>query len=117
MRVTIPQTAVKDPEAVMRLEQGILENMRSIPGVTSVGITTVIPTEVSAGSLQVYARDKTYQSVPPLRRLKFISPGLLASMRNWLIAGREFTWTDTYQRRGLSRVAHHGNCGNHSRHH
>ena len=105
MRITIPPTAVKDPEAVMRLEQGILENIRAIPGVTSAGITTVIPTEESTGARQVYARDKIYRSVPPLRRLKFISPGLLASMRNRLIAGREFTWTDTYERHPVAMVS------------
>jgi hypothetical protein len=73
--------------------------------VTSVGITTVIPTEESTGARQVYARDKTYPSVPPLRRLKFISPGLLASMRNRLIAGREFTWADTYQRHPVAMLS------------
>jgi predicted permease len=105
MRVTIPVKAVKDPDAVMRLEQGILKNIQAIPGVLSAGITTVIPTEASTGSLQVYARDKIYRSVPPLRRLKFISPGLLASMGNHLIAGREFTWTDTYERRPVAMVS------------
>ena len=105
MRITIPETAVKDPEAVMRLEQGILEKIRALPEVTSAGITTVIPTEGSTGSDQVYARDKTYRSVPPLRRLKFISPGLLASMRNYLIAGRDFSWTDIYERRPVAMVS------------
>ncbi len=105
LRITIPPTAVKDPEAAMRLEQGILENIQAIPEVTSVGMTTVIPTVESAGSRQVYARDKTYKSVPPLRRLKFISPGLLASMGNRLIAGREFTWNDTYERRPVAMVS------------
>jgi predicted permease len=105
MRVTIPETAVKDPEAVMRLQHGILENIQAIPGVISVGITTVIPTAESAAARQVYARDKTYKSVPPLRRLKFVSPGLLASMGNRLIAGREITWTDTYERRPVAMVS------------
>jgi predicted permease len=105
MRVTIPATAAKDPDSVMQLQQGILEKIRAIPGVTSVGITTVVPTEESAGSCQVYARDKTYRSVPPLRRLKYVSPGLLASMRNRLIAGREFTWADTYQRRPVAMLS------------
>jgi predicted permease len=105
MRVTIPATAAKDPDAVMRLQQGILEKIRAIAGVTSVGITTVVPTEVSAGSRQVYARDKIYRSVPPLRRLKFISPGLLASMRNRLIVGRDFTWTEIYQRRPVAMLS------------
>ena len=104
MRITIPPTAAKDADAVMRLQQGILEKIRAIPGVTSVGITTVIPIAESAGSRQVYARDKTYRSVPPLRRLKFISPRLLA-MGNHLVAGREFTWTDTYQRRPVAMLS------------
>jgi hypothetical protein len=43
--------------------------------------------------------------VPPLRRLKFVSPGLLATMGNRLIAGREFTWTDTYQRRPVAMLS------------
>jgi len=89
----------------MQLEQGILEKIRAIPGVAAAGITTVIPTHQSAGSDQVYARDRTYQSVPPLRRLKFVSPGLLATMGNRLIAGRDFTWADTYQRRPVAMLS------------
>jgi predicted permease len=82
-----------------------LEKMRAIPGVTSVGATSVIPTEPGASDL-VYARDKSYaQGVPPLRRLKFVSSGLLATMGNRLVAGREFTWTDTYERRAVAMVS------------
>jgi predicted permease len=105
LRIAIPATQMRDPDAVMQLEQAILENIRAIPGVASAGITTVIPTDESGGYDQVYARDKTYHSVPPLRRLKFVSPGLLATMGNRLTAGREFTWTDTYQRRPVAMVS------------
>ena len=105
LRITIPPAQVKDPDAVMQLEQGILENIRAIPGVAAAGITTVIPTDPSTGSDQVYARDKTYQSVPPLRRLKFVSPGLLATMGNRLIAGRDFAWTDTLERRPVAMIS------------
>ncbi|MBV8832311.1 MAG: ABC transporter permease [Acidobacteriaceae bacterium] len=105
MRITIPPMLVKDPEAVMRLEQGILENIGTIPGVTSAGITTLIPTVDLHGSDQVYARDKVYPSVPPLRRMKFISPGLLASIGNRLIAGREFNWTDIYEHRPVAMLS------------
>jgi putative ABC transport system permease protein len=105
LRIDIPETQAKDPDAVMRLEQGILEKIRAIPGVTSAGITSVIPTDGSGGYDQVYARDRTYQSVPPLRRQKFVSPGLLATMGNRLIAGREFTWTDSYQRHPVAMLS------------
>jgi len=54
----------------------------------------------------VYARDKSYsQSTPPLRWLKFVSPGLLGAMGNRLIGGREFNWTDTYERRPVAMVS------------
>jgi predicted permease len=105
MRIAIPASQVKDATATIQLEQAILEKVCAIPGVTSVGLTTVIPTEPGGGSDLVYARDKTYESAPPLRRLKFVSPGLLATMGNRLIAGREFTWTDTYERRPVAMVS------------
>jgi predicted permease len=105
MDINIPGAMVKDPEAVMKLEQGILEKISAIPGVTSAGITISVPMDGRHGSYQVYARDKNYQSVPPLRPLKLISPGLVASMRNRLIAGREFSWTEIYRRRPVAMLS------------
>ncbi len=105
MNISIPGALVKDPDAVMRLEQGVLEKISAIPGVTSAGITTSVPMDERTGSYQVYARDKKYQSVPPLRPFKLISPGLLASMRNRLIAGREFSWTEIYRRRPVAMLS------------
>jgi predicted permease len=90
---------------VTQLEEAILERVRALPGVTAAGITTVVPTEPGGPSDQVYARDKSYQSVPPLRKLKFVSPGLLEAMRNRLVAGREFTWLDNYERRPVAMVS------------
>jgi predicted permease len=105
MRISIPGSQVRDAAATMRLEQAILDKIRAIPGVTSAGITTVIPTEPGGPSDLVYARDKSYQAAPPLRKLKFVSPGLLEAMGNRLIAGREFTWTDTYERHPVAMVS------------
>jgi putative ABC transport system permease protein len=105
LRIAIPASLLKDPSSVVQLQQSILEKMRTAPGVTSVGLSSVIPTE-TGGSDLVYARDKSYsQSPPPLRRLKFVSPELLATMGNRLIAGRDFTWTDTYERRPVAMVS------------
>lgn len=105
LRISIPASQVHDPVAAIQLEQAMLEKIAAIAGVSSAGMSSVIPTE-AGGSDLVYARDKTYsQSVPPLRRMNFISPGLLAAMGNRLIAGREFTWTDTYERRPVAMVS------------
>ncbi len=105
LRLAIPESQVKDPVAVIRMEQEILDKIRALPGVTSAGLTTRIPTERGGHDL-IYARDKIYaHGVPPLRTFKFISPGLPAAMGNRLIAGREFTWTDTYERRPVAMVS------------
>ena len=105
LRIAIPASQVKDPTAAIQLEQAILDKIRAIPGVASAGLSTGMPTEPYRADL-VYARDKTYsQSTPPLRWLKFVSPGLLGAMGNRLIAGREFTWTDTYERRPVAMVS------------
>ena len=102
MQIAIPQTQVKEDTAVIRLEQSILEKISAIPGVTSAGIASSVPIDGAHGSYQVYARDKTYRSVPPLRRVKFISPELLTSLSSRLIAGRGFSWTQTYERRPVA---------------
>ena len=104
LRISIPGSQVRDQVAAIQLEHDIVEKIRAIPGVESAGISNVIPTEVG-GSDVVYASDKTYSKVPPLRRIKFISPGLLATMGNRLVAGREFTWTDTMERRPVAMVS------------
>lgn len=103
--ISIPEASLKDPDAVLRLEQAILDRISGIPGVTFAGITSAVPMDERHSSYQVYARDKNYQSVPPLRRLKLISPGLLASMRGHLVAGREFSWTEIYSRRPVAMLS------------
>ncbi len=105
MPIAIPDAQVKDPVAVAQLEQSILDKIREIPGVVSAGMTAFIPTDPGGSLYRVYARDKTYDKVPPLRRQKFISPGLLAALGSRLVAGREFTWTDVYERRSIAMVS------------
>jgi putative ABC transport system permease protein len=105
LSIAIPESQVKDATAAIQMEQGIIERIRAIPGVASVGLTTQIPTEPGNHDL-IYARDKSYsQGVPPLRIIKSVSPGLLSTIGNRLIAGREFTWADTYQRRPVAMVS------------
>jgi putative ABC transport system permease protein len=106
LRIGIPQTAVKDPIAVMRMEQAIMEKIAQISGVTSVGLTTTVPMTAIGWHDPLYAEDHVYgeNQVPALRLFKFISPGLLQTMGNRLIAGRDFTWTDLYDKRRVAMV-------------
>jgi predicted permease len=54
----------------------------------------------------VFAQDRNYdsQQLPPLRSFKFVTPGLVATMGNTIVAGRDFTWTDLYERRTVAMV-------------
>ena len=55
----------------------------------------------------LFAQDRTYTEgqLPPLRLFKFVSPGYMRTMGAALVAGREFTWDDTYQLRPVAMVS------------
>jgi predicted permease len=105
-RITIPDTQVKDETETARLQQAILNKVAAVPGVSSVGLTSNVPMSGSGWHDPIYAQDKQYLDgkMPPLRFFKFYSPGLLATMGNSLLAGRDFTWSDVYERRPVAIV-------------
>jgi predicted permease len=107
LRIFIPEAQVKEPVEVARQQQEILNRIAAIPGVSSVGLSTVVPLEGFGWHDPIYAQDKTYaeSTLPPLRRFKFVSPGLLATMGTPLVAGRDFTWIDVYQKRPVAMVS------------
>jgi putative ABC transport system permease protein len=106
MRISIPETQVKDPETVVHIEQSILDKMAAIPGVTSAAMSSRVPMDGGGWHDAVYARDKDYNGrLPAIRAFKFISPGLLATMGHKLLAGRDFTWTDVYERKPVAMVS------------
>ena len=107
LRISIPRTTVKDPEAVLRMEQAIAARIAQIAGVTSVGLTTLVPMTSSGWHDPIYAEDHVYaeHEVPVLRGFKFVSPGLVETMGGRLIAGRDVTWTDAYDKRRVAMVS------------
>jgi predicted permease len=106
-RISIPESAVKEPEAVVRMEQNIRDRLAEIPGVKSVAFTTVIPLDGGGWHDAVFAEDHVYTEgqIPPLRLFKFVSPGLIATMGNQLLAGRDLTWSDAYEKHRVALVS------------
>ena len=106
-RLSIPESQVTDPLAVVRTEQQIVDRLAAIPGVTSVGLTTIIPMDGAGWHDPIYASDKVYaeSKMPPIRLFKFVSPGLVKTMGTPLVAGRDFTWTDLYEKRRVAMVS------------
>ncbi len=107
LRISIPQTQVKDDVQAVRAEQEIIDKIGAIPGVTSVAITSLVPMTNSGWHDGIYAEDRPSEEgkMPKLRLYKFASPGLMKTMGTPLIAGRDFTWTDVYEKRHVAMVS------------
>jgi predicted permease len=107
LRISIPRTQVPDPVSVVRTEQAIMEKIAAIPGVTSVGLTTHLPMAGDPWRDPIFAEDHVYaeSQIPPLRQYRYVSPGLFKTMGNTVVAGRDFTWTDVYDKRPVALVS------------
>ena len=106
-RISIPDTQIKEPERVVRMEEDILHKLEAIPGVYSASIGTVIPMSGGGWHDPVFVEGRTYTEgqLPPLSRFKFVSPGFFATLGTPLIAGRDLTWTDTYKKIPVALVS------------
>jgi predicted permease len=108
-RIFIPETQIpeKTQENVLRQEQQIANKLAAIPGVTSVNIASSVPMDGNSQFDPVFAQDHAYKDgeLPPMRHFKFVSPGFLATIGTPLIAGRDFTWAETYEKRPIAMVS------------
>ena len=101
--IYIPETQIPDAqmERVLRTEQAIYSKLASIPSVSSVGITTSVPMSNNRSFDPVYAQDHVYKEgeLAPIRRFKFVSPAYFSTMGTPLVAGRDITWGEEFQKR------------------
>jgi len=105
----IPMAIAKEPERVMRMQHEILDKLAAIPGVTSVGFGSRAPLESFLGVAgnPIDAEDKTFAKgrVPPLRQIRRIAPGYFKTMGTRVVAGRDFSWTDLYDKHRVAIVS------------
>jgi predicted permease len=103
MRLSIPETLVKDPTTVLRMQNNILDKLSAIPGVSSVGFAASVPMSGAEPSWNgISVEGKNYrEGNAPMRLFNYVSPGYFHTAGTRLIAGRDFTWAEIY---GLSPV-------------
>jgi putative ABC transport system permease protein len=103
----IPSAQVSEAEAVVRMQQAIMDKIAAVPGVTSVGLASTVTMTGGGWHDPIWAADREYDvsKIPPIRSFKFVSPGLLQTMGNTLVAGRDFTWADVYDKRPVAMVS------------
>jgi predicted permease len=107
LRVSIPEAQVRDREQVVRTFQEMLRRIEAIPGVASVGLTNSITMDGANNNDPVFPEDRPYVEgrIPPIRRFKHITPGFFRAMGNPLLAGRDLTWTDLYEKRHVVLIS------------
>jgi len=106
-RISISNSDVPDDVNVPRIEQQIQDKLVAIPGVSSVGFSTAVPMDGDNRLDNVFAADREYApgTVPPLRHLLFISPQYFQTLGIPLIAGRDLTWDDTYNKLSVAIIS------------
>jgi predicted permease len=101
-RFYIPETQIPDTqgERVVHMDQDILNKLATIPGVSSVSFSSAVPMDGYDSNDILYAQDHILGEgeLPPIRRFKFIAPGFFSTIGTHLVAGRDITWSDTYQK-------------------
>ena len=108
-RFYIPETQIPDsqPERVVRMDEEILNKIAATPGVSSVSFTSAVPMDGYDSNDVLYTEDHTYNEgeLPPIRRFIFVAPGSFATLGTRLVAGRDLTWTDIYQKRPVAIIS------------
>ena len=107
VRLAIPPTQVADAQAVTRMQKAILDKIAAIPGVASVAFTDGLPMELSEQSSSPVSVEGQADDggLPPIRRVKFVSPGLFQTLGIGLVAGRDFTWNEIFDKAEAALVS------------
>jgi predicted permease len=108
-RFYIPETQIPDTQRdrVIHMDQDIMDKLAAIPGVSSVSLSSTVPLDGRDSNDVLYAQDHVLGEgeLPPVRRFKFISPGVFTTLGTRLITGRDLTWTDIYQKHPVAIIS------------
>jgi predicted permease len=106
-RIYVPDALIKGDDAVLQLERQIADNLRNVPGVASVGLTSAVTMDGFNSNDPVFVEEFPLPAgqMPPLRRYKWVGPGYVEAMGNHIVAGRALTWEDAADMRPVIMVS------------
>jgi predicted permease len=104
VRISIPETLVRDPQTVTRVQNSILDKLAAIPGVSSAGFAVSVPMSGAEPNWdEIYIEGKNYEGEqPPLRLFNYVSPGYFHTAGTRFVAGQDFAWSDIYSLRPVA---------------
>jgi putative ABC transport system permease protein len=95
VRMTLPENQYADTARLLAVEGDVLARLAALPGVESVGATSILPTQGGWGTTYaIEGRPKPEADKAPHAQVRVITPGYLKTMRYRLVRGREFTEED-----------------------
>jgi predicted permease len=100
MRVSIPDSLIKDQVQTARTHEAIVHKLEQLPGVTAVGLTSSVAMDNGGSFDPIFVEDFPGPTgkIPPLRRYKWTDGSYFSSMGNRIVAGRALTWNDSYNK-------------------
>jgi len=107
IRISIPYALVPEPERVVQMQADMLARLQAIPGVSGAAFANGLPMELEYQNGVIVAVEGVtpLDKMPPGRRVKYASPGLVKVQGTPIIAGRDFTWDDVYGRHKVVLVS------------
>ena len=96
-RATLPREKYPKPEQQLNFYKQLVERTRSLPGVESVGTIDALPftDDGSTQPVAIEGRPAVEFAMQPEVAVRTISPGYLRTLRIPLLAGRDFSETDS----------------------
>jgi putative ABC transport system permease protein len=96
-RVTLPREKYPKPEQQLNFYKQLVERTRSLPSVESVGTIDALPftDDGSTEPVAIEGRPAVEFAMQPEVAVRTISPGYLRTLRIPLLAGRDFSETDS----------------------
>jgi predicted permease len=107
LRIGIPSALIADPLRVTQTHEQILRRIEALPGVVSAGHSSSITMDGWDSNDPLFAEGVAAPEgrMPPLRRMKWISENFFRTMGNPIVAGRDITWSDIYNKRPVAMVS------------
>ena len=108
-RFYVPETQIPDAQAerIVRQFQEISNRIAALPSVTAVSFSSTVPLSGSSSNDVLYAQDHEMSAdkLPPLRRFNFVGPGYFSTLGTRIVAGREISWDDTYNKLPVAMIS------------
>ena len=107
VRIAIPDTQAPDPEQVALMQTELTDKISRLPSVEAAAFEDALPMQADYRNGMIISVEGHIVpgEIPPNRDVKFVSPGLFATLGTRRLAGRDFTWEDVSKRRLVAIVS------------